>query len=384
MAGQLSEYAYGKIKIRVMKVNRERCVPSPHVHVAKLSTIFCLQRLVWSAQHPSTSGASNIIRQTSTNCGAERGHRELIMWFEQTPLLLPILDGYCTHAWWIIFDVILSITTDSFDHHARSMGCAGCIAVWDVWVQSIYMCVCVTVCGVGAEGILMPGCMLNLCAPFFSWFLSACVLLSRGNSSCFWSFLCSSLFPSLVCLSVRLRICLQFWPPWRARVDCEGKTIQAYTPKYRHCGLNTRECFHLESELEHFFLDGNPDRTHKDSTFVPEIVFKWHEPGCCVRWSEWRPRSRSAAHRRKQRQLQKAASYDCTQHVPGSRLFQGYFCTQIESSCVPFGFSFGFHSREDHATSQRNSWREFTMQFVDHCLKCVVSMAKEPYFGRAL
>jgi len=52
--------------------------------------------------------------------------------------------------------VILSITTDSFDHHARSMGCAGCIAVWDVWVQSIYMCVCVTVCGVGAEGILMP------------------------------------------------------------------------------------------------------------------------------------------------------------------------------------------------------------------------------------
>ena len=27
MAGHLSEYAYGKIKIRVMKVNRERFLP---------------------------------------------------------------------------------------------------------------------------------------------------------------------------------------------------------------------------------------------------------------------------------------------------------------------------------------------------------------------
>jgi len=143
-------------------------------HVAKLSTIFCVQRLVWSAQHLSTSGASNTIRQTNTNCGAVRGNRELRMWREQTPSLLPILDGYCMRGGLFLMWFIQS--PRAFDGLCRVYCCVG-----RVGAMCICVCVCVTVCGVGAEGILMPWCMLNLRAPFFLWFLSACVLLSRGN-----------------------------------------------------------------------------------------------------------------------------------------------------------------------------------------------------------
>ena len=201
-------------------------------HVAKLSTIFCVQRLVWSAQHLSTSGASNTIRQTNTNCGAVRGNRELRMWREQTPSLLPILDGYCMRGGLFLMWFIQS--PRAFDGLCRVYCCVG-----RVGAMCICVCVCVTVCGVGAEGILMPDACWTF-APLSSYGSSRPVCYWVGGiSSCFWSFLFSSLFPSLVFLSVRLYICLQFWPPWRARVDCEGKTIQAYTPKYRHCGLNT-------------------------------------------------------------------------------------------------------------------------------------------------
>ena len=84
MAGHLSEYAYGKIKIRVMKVNRERFLPILlHCDLPPVSAALDAENATWHSR-----GARAHLSETRCCTEARRAQAKRRLWLKRKSLMV--------------------------------------------------------------------------------------------------------------------------------------------------------------------------------------------------------------------------------------------------------------------------------------------------------